>query len=41
MNSLFDPGRVVIRVTINKLYFVLEWLVTGVVGMFVLTEILA
>ena len=24
MNSLFDPGRVVIRVTINKLYFVLS-----------------
>ena len=41
MNSLFDPARVVIRVTINKLYFVPEWLVTGVVGMFELTEILA
>ena len=41
MNCLFDPARVVIRVTINKLYFVPEWLVTGVVGMFVLTEILA
>ena len=34
MNSLFDPARVVIRVTINKLYFVPEWLVSGVVGMF-------
>ena len=33
MNSLFDPARVVIRVTINKLYFVPEWLVSGVVGM--------
>ena len=26
--------RVVIRATINKLYFVPEWLVSGVVGMF-------
>ena len=26
MNSLFDPARVVMRVTINKLYFVPEWL---------------
>ena len=33
MNCLFDPARVVIRVTINKLYFVSEWLVFGVVGM--------
>ena len=33
MNSLFDPARVVIWVTINKLYFVLEWLVSGVVSM--------
>ena len=33
MNCLFDPARVVIRVTINKLYFVPEWLVSGVVGM--------
>ena len=33
MKSLFDPARVVIRVTINKLYFVPEWLVSGVVGM--------
>ena len=32
MNCLFDPARIVIRVTINKLYFVLEWLVSGVVG---------
>ena len=31
MNCLFDPARV--RVTINKLYFVPEWLVSGVVGM--------
>ena len=34
MTSLFDPACVVIRVTINKLYFVPEWLVSGVVGMF-------
>ena len=33
MNCLFDPARLVIRVTINKLYFVPEWLVSGVVGM--------
>ena len=33
MNWLFDPARVVIRVTINKLYFVPDWLVSGVVGM--------
>ena len=33
MNCLFDPARVVIRVTINKLYFVPEWLVSGVLGM--------
>ena len=33
MNCLFDPARVVIRVTINKLYFVPEWLVSDVVGM--------
>ena len=33
MNSLFDPARVVIRVTINKLYFVSEWLASGVGGM--------
>ena len=33
MNCLFDPAHVVIRVTINKLYFVSEWLVSGVVGM--------
>ena len=31
MNCLFDPVRVVIRVTINRLYFVPEWLVPGVV----------
>ena len=29
MNCLFDPARIV---TINKLYFVPEWLVSGVVG---------
>ena len=34
MNSLFDPVRVVIRVTINKLYFIPQWLVSGVVGKF-------
>ena len=33
INCLFDHARVVIRVTINKLYFVPEWLVSGVVGM--------
>ena len=33
MNWLFDSLRVVIRVTINKLYVVPEWLVSGVVGM--------
>ena len=33
VNCLFDPARVVIRVTINKHYFVPEWLVSGVVGM--------
>ena len=34
VNSLFDPAHVLIRVTIHKLYFVPEWLVSGVVGMF-------
>ena len=33
MNCLFNSARVVIRVTINKLYLVPEWLVCGVVGM--------
>ena len=33
MNCLFDPARVVMRVMINKLYFVSEWLMSGVVGM--------
>ena len=33
MNCLFEPVRVVIRVTINNLYFVPEWLVSDVVGM--------
>ena len=33
MNCLFYPARAVIGVTINKLYFVPEWLVSGVVGM--------
>ena len=33
MNCLSDSARVVIRVTINKLYFVSEWLVSSVVGM--------
>ena len=33
MNYLFDSARVVIMVTINKLYFVPEWLVSSVVGM--------
>ena len=31
MNCLFDPVHVVIRVKINKLYFVPEWLVSGVI----------
>ena len=33
MNCLFDPARVVTRVTINKLCFVPEWLESGVVDM--------
>ena len=33
LNFLFDLARVVMRVTINKLYFVSEWLVFAVVGM--------
>ena len=33
MNCLLDFARVVMRVTIYKLYFVPEWLVTGVVSM--------
>ena len=33
MNCPFDPVRVVIRVTVNKLHLVPEWLVSGVVGM--------
>ena len=33
LNCLVDLTRVVIRVTINKLYVVPEWLVFGVVGM--------
>ena len=33
MNCLFDPARLVVRVTINELYFVPEWLMSGVVGM--------
>ena len=33
MNCLFDPACVVIRVMINKLYFVPEWLVSDIVGM--------
>ena len=33
MNYLFDSARVAIKVTINKLYFVPEWLMSGVVGM--------
>ena len=32
MNCPFDPARVVIRVTIFILYFVPEWLLSGVVG---------
>ena len=33
VNCLFDFACVVIRATINKLYFVPEWHVSGVVGM--------
>ena len=33
MNCLFDPARVSVRVTIIKLYFVPEWLMSGVEGM--------
>ena len=33
MNCLVDLTRVIIRVTINKLYVVPEWHVFGVVGM--------
>ena len=33
MNCLVDLTRVIIRVTINKLYVVPEWLVFGVVSM--------
>ena len=33
MNCLSDSALVVIRVTINKLYFVPEWLVSSVMGM--------
>ena len=33
MNFLSDPAGLVIRVTINKLCFSPEWLVSGVVGM--------
>ena len=32
MNCLSDPTCAVMRVTINKLYFDPEWLVSGVVG---------
>ena len=32
MNCLFDSARVVMRVMINKLYFVPEWLVFVLVG---------
>ena len=34
MNCLFDFARVVIRVTINKFYFVPEWFVSSFVSMF-------
>ena len=33
MNCLFDPARLVVRVTINELYLVPEWHMSGVVGM--------
>ena len=33
MNCLFDIARVVIRVTINKFYFVPEWFVSSFVSM--------
>ena len=33
MNCLFNPARLVVRVTINELYLVPEWHMSGVVGM--------
>ena len=33
MNCLFDPARLVVRVTINELYLVPERHMSGVVGM--------
>ena len=38
MNCLFDLARVLIRVTINKLYFAPEWLVSGVVVLWACSE---
>ena len=32
VNCLFDPASIVVRITINKFYFVPEWLMSGVVG---------
>ena len=33
VNCLFDTAYAVMRITINKLYFFPEWLMSGVVGM--------
>ena len=33
INCLFDPARLIVRVTINEFYFVPVWLMSGVVGM--------
>ena len=33
VNYLFDLACVVMRITINKLYFVPEWLISAVVGL--------
>ena len=34
VNRLFDPACVPMRITINKLYFVPKWAVSGVVSVF-------
>ena len=32
MNCLFDPARLPVRITINKVYFIPKRVVSGVVG---------
>ena len=32
VNRLFDPAYVTMRITINKLYFIQKWVVSGAVG---------